>query len=155
MFEVPVDAWYVWIGLAVVGSTVLGVVSALPAAAPPDASGTARVVDGVAASEYDAVGSHPLPGAEAVRIGTDSISLRGPGGTEHAAFGYAPVTPVEAGSDLGAVLRGRPAARAFASPAAFERAISRAKAAEPRWRSADRLTVRRTSWEGIDAVLVG
>lgn len=155
MLEIPIDAWYVWIGLAAVGSTVFGIAGALPAAAPPDASGPARVVDGVAASEYTAVGRHPLSGVDAVRIGTDSISVRGPGGTEHAAFGYAPVTPVTAGSNLGRVLRGGPPARAFGSAAAFEQAISQAKAAEPTWRDADRLTARRVNWEGIDVVLVG
>lgn len=155
MFEVPLDAWYVWIGLAVVSSATFGVVSVLPSALPPDAAGSARTVDSVAASDYAAVGKHPLSNAEAVRIGVDSISLRGPGGTGHAAFGYGPVTPVTDGSKLESVLRGEPPQRVFRSPAAFERATAKAREAEPEWKQTDRLVVRRVDWEGIDAVLVG
>jgi len=32
MFGPPLDAWYVWIGLAIVSSTVVGVVTAIPSA---------------------------------------------------------------------------------------------------------------------------
>jgi hypothetical protein len=155
MFGVPLDAWYVWIGLAIVSSAAFGVVTTLPSAAPPDAAGAARTVDGVATSEYAATGSHPLSNAETVRIGTDSISVRGAGGTDHAAFGYGPVVPAIEGSKLRMVLHGEPPSRMFASPARFERAIRRARLAEPRWRSAERLTVRRVQWEGVDGVLVG
>ena len=155
MFGAPLDAWYVWIGLAIVSSTVLGVVTAIPAAAPPDASGAARTVDGVAASEHAAVGKHPLSNADAVRIGSDSVSLRGPGGTEHAAFGYGPVVAVLDDPALRSTLEGDPPERAFRTPAGFERALRRARAAEPRWQGADRLVVRRVRWEGVDVVLAG
>ncbi len=155
MFEVPLDAWYVWIGLAVVSTVTFGIVTVLPAAPPPDAAGSARTVDSVAASEHAAVGKHPLSNAEAVRIGSDSISLRGSGGKEHAAFGYGPVTPVEADSKLDAVLRGEPPRAVFETSEAFDRKTARAREAEPDWKRTDRLVVRRVSWEGIDAVLVG
>lgn len=155
MFGVPLDSWYVWIGLAVVSSTAFGVVTTLPSAAPPDAAGAARTVDSVATSEYAATGRHPLSNAEAVRIGTDSISVRGAGGTEHAAFGYGPVVPSMDGSKLHTVLLGEPPSRMFASPERFERAIRRARLADPRWQDTERLTVRRVQWEGVDAVLVG
>jgi len=155
MFEVPMDAWYVWIGLAVVSATAFGVVSVLPSAAMPDASGSARTVDRVAASDHAAVGKHPLSNVDAVRIGTDSISLRGPGGTDHAAFGYGPITPVPTESALRSVLRGNPPKAVFETPGGFEKATERAREADPRWTETDRLVVRRVSWEGIDAVLVG
>ena len=155
MFEAPIDAWYVWIGLAVVSSTVFGVVSALPAAQPPDASETARVIDGVAASEYDAVGNHPLSNVDEIRIGTNSISVRNAGGTDHAGFGYDHVTPVREGSPLKPVLNGKPPYRVFDSLTAFERALMQARTEEPDWEYADELTVRRVSWEGVNAVIVG
>jgi hypothetical protein len=155
MFETPVDAWYVWIGLTIVASTGVGIAITLPTAAPQDASKTARVIDGVAASEFEAVGTRSLANVESVRIGTNSMSTRGPGGTAHAEFGYGPVTPVPAGSDLEAVVRGQPPRRAFDSPSAFDAATTRARATEPTWQDADRLIVRRVSWEGIDVVLVG
>ena len=155
MFGPPLDAWYVWIGLAIVSSTAVGVVTAIPSAVPPDASGAARTVDGVAASEHAAVGKHPLSNAETVRIGSDSVSLRGPGGTEHAAFGYGPVVPVVDDPKLRATLRGDPPSRTFRTPAEFARAVRRARATKPQWQGTDRLVVRRIDWEGTDVVLAG
>ena len=155
MLGVPLDAWYVWIGLAIVGSTVFGIASALPSAMPPDAAGAARTVDGVAASDHAAVGKHPLPNAERARVGSDSISLRGPGGIEHAELGYGPIVPVVDQSALRATLLGDPPERAFGSVAEFERTIRRANATDPRWQGADRLVVRRVQWEGVDVVLAG
>ncbi len=155
MFELPLDAWYVWIGLAVVSSTTLGVVGALPSSLPPDASGAAGTVDSVAASEHAAVEEHPLPNTDSVRLGADSISLRGPGGTGTEAFGYGPVTPVRSGSVLEPVLRGESPEGVFGSPEAFERATVRAQRTEPHWEETGRLVVRRVSWGETDAVLVG
>lgn len=154
MFDAPLEAWYVWIGLAVAGGAAVGVAGSMPAAPPPDAAGAARTVDGVAASPHAAVGSHPLPNAAAVRVGRDGLALRGPGGTERAPLGYGPVTPA-AGDGLAAVLRGEPPGRAFDSPADFRRAARAARAADPEWRATERLLVRRVSWEGVDVVLVG
>jgi hypothetical protein len=155
MFDVPVDAWYVYLGLAVASGATVALAGAMPAAAPPDADGAARTVDGVAASQHASVGSHPLSDAEAVRVGADTLSLRGPGGTAHAPLGYGPVAFAPEDTPLGAVLRGEPPAAVFDSPAAFERAVARRRAADPRWYRTERLLVRGVSWEGTDVVLVG
>jgi len=155
MLDVPLDAWYVWLGLAVTSGAALGVAGSMPGAAPPDATGAATTVDGVAASPHAAVGKHPLSNAEAVRVGGDTLSLRGPGGTAHADLGYGPVTPATGDASLAAVLQGEPPERVFHSPAAFERALSAARATGPSWHRTNRLVVRRVSWEGVDAVLVG
>ncbi|WP_254838874.1 DUF7283 family protein [Natronomonas marina] len=155
MFEAPLDAWYVWLGLAAVSATAAGVVTAIPAAPPPDATGAAETVDAVAVSEHATIDERPLPNAEAVRVGADSLSLRGPGGTAHARFGYGPVTPATADERLEAVLLGTPPERVFASPKAFERAASAARRDRPQWTDTDRLVVRRVTWEGTDVVLVG
>lgn len=155
MFDVPLDAWYVWLGLAVASSATFGLASAMPAAPPPDASGAAETVDGVAASPYAAVGEHPLPNAEAVRIQQDTLSLRGPGGVEHAGLGYGPVAPARQDEELAALLRGEPPEAVFDSPADFQAAIRESTSRDPRWERTDRLVVRRVTWEGTDAVLVG
>lgn len=155
MFDAPLDAWYVWLGLVATSGVAITVASALPAAPPPDATGAATVVDSTAASEHPSTGSHPLSATEAIRVGTDTLSLRGPGGTEHAALGYGPITPAVDDDRLRDVLRGEPPARVFASPAAFERSLVAARAADHSWYDTDRLVVRRVSWEGVDAVLVG
>lgn len=155
MFDVPLDAWYAWLGLAVASAATVGVAASLPAAPPPDAAGAATIVDGVAASPHAAVGSHPLPNADAVRVSRDTLSLRGPGGTAHAGLGYGPVTPAAQNESLTAVLRGEPPERVFDSPAAFRQTVEAARAAEPTWHRTDELRARRISWEGIDVVLVG
>lgn len=155
MFDAPLDAWYVWVGLAVVSGTAAGVVTGMTAVPPPDATGAAETVDGVAASEYATTDERVLPNAEAVRVGADSLSLRGPGGTTHARFGYGPVTPAGGDADLEAVLHGTPPERVFESPAALERAAAAQRRTDPQWRAADRLLVRRVRWEGTDVVLVG
>lgn len=155
MFDVPLDAWYVWLGLAVASATAVGVVASLPAAPPPDAAGAATTVDGVAASPHAAVGKHPLPNADGVRVGSDTVSLRGPGGTAHADLGYGPVTPATVDESLEVVLGGEPPERVFDSPAAFRRAVESARSADPEWYPIDDLLVRRVSWEGIDVVLLG
>lgn len=155
MFDVPLDAWYVWVGLAVVSATVFGVSSSMPAAAPPDATGLAETVDGVAASRYAAVAEHPVPNAESVRFGTDTVSLRGSGGTTHARFTYGPVTPVGGSERLKSVLDGTPPESVFDSRDTFQRTITASHESEVSWREVDRVTVRRVTWEGTDAVLVG
>lgn len=155
MFDAPVDAWYVWLGLAAVSGTVFGLASAMPAAPPPDADGAAETVDGVAASQHAAVGSHPLSNTVAVRIGADTLSVRGPGGTAHAAFGYGPVVAAPEGTDLGSVLRGEPPERVFESHGAFKRALEDRRAGPPEWHQTEQLLVRSVRWEGTDVVLVG
>lgn len=155
MFDVPVDAWYVYLGLAIVSGATVTLAGAMPAAAPPDANGAARTVDSVAASQHASVGSHPLADANAVRVGSDTLSLRGPGGTAHAGLGYGPVVLAPEGTPLGRVLRGKPPEQVFASPAGFERAVVERLESDPTWYRTERLLVRRATWEGTDVVVVG
>jgi len=155
MFDIPLDAWYVWVGLAIASGSVFGVASAMPAAAPPEATEAAETVDSVAASRYAAVGDHPVPNADAARIGAESLSLRGGGGTTHARFRYGPVTPARGSERLADVLEGAPPESRFDSPTAFERTANAARSDAPTWRNVDRISVRRVSWEGVDVVLVG
>ena len=154
MFDVPLDAWYVWLGLIAASATALGVASAVPGTPAPDAAGAAETVDRTAVSQYDAVGEHPLSNAEAVRIGADSMSLRGPGGTAHEPIGHGPVTPVDDGP-LRRVLLGEPPDRVFRSPSALAAAAAGARDAEPTWRETDHLLVRTVTWENVDVTLVG
>lgn len=156
MFGVPVESWYLWVGLAAVGAALVGVAVELPRTAPPDATAVAATVDGVAASPYDAVGEHPLR-ADAVRLTARRVALRRDGTTARAEFAFGPVVPVPPGDGpLRRVLRGGTPADRFESPAAFEAAAGRARERDPAWRPApDRLTVRRVSWGGVDATLVG
>ncbi|MFB6151218.1 MAG: hypothetical protein ABEJ40_05375 [Haloarculaceae archaeon] len=155
MFDVPVESTYVWLGLAAVGAVALGFALRVPNAPPPDAAATARTVDSVASSPYEATGRHPLD-AVRIRLGSDRVGLRNAGGESHATFAYDAIVPVPGLDDLGAVLRGRPPARVFADEAAFAAAVERARTREPAWRPApETLLVRRVTWGEVNATLVG
>ena len=156
MFGPPIDSWYVWVGLAAVSAALVGVAAELPTTTPPDAAAAATTVDGVAASPYAAVGEHPLR-ADAVRLSARRIALRRDGTTARAGFAFGPVVPVPPGDGpFRRVLDGGSPAEQFDSRAAFEAATERARGRDPDWRPApDRLTVRRVSWGGVDATLVG
>jgi hypothetical protein len=154
MFDVPLDAWYGWVGLSLASLALLGVVISLPTTAPPDATAVANTVDRVAANDHATTAEQPVD-ATAIRVGPHRVGLRNDGGTTHASYAFGTVTPVPDDSPLQQVLYGRPPGDVFDSQRAFQQALVEARTAEPTWKSADRtLVVRRLSWEGIDAVLV-
>lgn len=154
MFDVPVDAWYLWLGLAAASVAAFGVAAQFPTQPPPDADGAADAVDVVASSPYPASVTYPLA-AEGVKLEPHRIALRAEGGTSQASFAYGPVTPVRAGTLLWEVLRGARPSHVFESPAAFDRAATAARERSAEWRpAADELRARRVSWEGVDVTLV-
>jgi hypothetical protein len=155
MFDAPVDAWYGWVGTALVSAALLGVAVDLPSRPPPDAAGLADTVDAVAASPHAATAAHPVR-ARRIRVGPRRVALRGPGGTSHATFSY-PVVPVPPDDGpLRRVLHGAPPDRAFGSPARLRRAAERARETDPDYRPVgDRLLVRRVTWEDTRVTLVG
>jgi hypothetical protein len=153
--ELPVDAWFVWIGLAVASVAILGAVGSLPTRPPPDAAGVADTVDRLAAGDADATAEHSLD-ADAYRVGTRRLALRNDAGTARARFVFGPVTPVRGDGPLAAVLSGAPPSATFDSPSAFRRAVRRARTRDSAWRPApESLVVRRVSWGGVDVTLVG
>jgi hypothetical protein len=91
--ETPADAWYVWVGVAIVSVGVAGVALGLPSKPPPDATEAANAVDRVAASQYGASASFDHD-AEAIRIGPKQIAMRNDGGTAHASIAVGSMTPV-------------------------------------------------------------
>lgn len=154
MFETSIDAWYTWLGVAAVSVAAFGTVAALPSEAPPAAAPVADAVDRVAASPHEAQTTVPIEAAE-YRLAPGQIGLRNDGGRSRATFAYGPIALATDGS-IRAVLEGAPPASQFASPAAFERAIERTYQEGTAWRPAPELIrVRRVSWEGVDATLVG
>lgn len=156
VFEVTVDAWYVWIGVSFVAVGALAVVASLPSTAPPDAVDAARVVDGVASSGYAGTGEHPLGRATEIRLTSAGIGLRGGAGTAHANFRYGPVTPVRSDERLRRVLDGARPGTVFSGTRDLRRTARRARDRDPSWRPApDALTVRRVTWRGVDVTLVG
>jgi hypothetical protein len=158
VFEPTVDVWYVWVGLSLASAGALGAATALPTTPPPDATGAARVVDGVAGSPYAATGEHPLAHAEAVRLSPTSIGLRSHDGAAHASFRSGPVVPVGQSTRLRRVLDGTPPGRVFDDTDSLRYAVreARERARDPAWRPApDTLRVRHVTWRGVDVTLVG
>lgn len=94
-FEAPVDAWYVWIAVAIVAAGLFGVVTSLPSEPPPDANGAANTIDEVASNPYPAHARYEHDATE-VRIGVQEVSLRNDAGTNRATVRYGPMTPVAA-----------------------------------------------------------
>lgn len=154
MFDVPVDATYVWFGVAAVSIAVFGVVISLPSATPPDAAAAASAVDAVAVGPPGAVGSHALR-SDRIRLGSVQIGLAGPGGRAHATFAY-PVVPTATDDRFDRVLAGERPGALFESPDEFIDAVDAAQGGKPDWRPApDRLNARRVEWGDVNVTLVG
>ncbi|MFB6105488.1 MAG: hypothetical protein ABEJ70_00805 [Halobacteriaceae archaeon] len=154
MLGPPVDAWYAHLGLAVAGVAAVGLVLGVPTAPAPAPAPVADTVDRVAATTHPTVAVRSVD-ADAVRLGPDRVALRTDGGTASATFAYGPVVPVGPGSRLRFVLAGASPARVYDDPAAFRRAVGRARRRRPTWRRIDRIRVRGVSWGDVDVTLVG
>lgn len=154
MFDAPIDAWYVWLGVALASTVAFGLATAFPTAPPPDAAAVADAVDTVAASDHAGTAEVPLT-ADAIKLAPGRVSLRADGATAHATFVYGPVTPVRDGTLLWEVLQGAPPEHVFDSVADFRQAVRVARDRPPEWEPAnERLVARRLTWEGIDVTLV-
>lgn len=152
MFEMPVESLFVWVALGVVSVAVMGVISAVPSTAPPDATATAATIDEVSTSPPGSV-VHRQITADQWTFDGRQLGLRNDGGSAHATLMWK-VIPVH-DSQLRAVLNGTVPESVFGSPTAFERAIA-ATARDQTWYPApDRVTIRRVVWEEIDVTLVG
>lgn len=157
MLDLPLDAWYAWLGLSLAGVALVGAASGLPTAPPPNAESAAATVDRAAAAEYASTAEHPLD-STAVRLRPRRLALRNDAGTAHATFAFGPVTPVPPGdSRLRDVVHGAHPSDVYGDPEAFRQAVvdARARGTDAPWREVDRtLLVRKTTWEGVDVVLV-
>jgi hypothetical protein len=97
-WETPVDAWYVWLAVAMVSIALLGFVVGLPSQPPPDATQAVNTIDRVAASTHQASATYEH-GADEIRIDTKQLLLRNDGGTAEASVAFGSLTPVHAVND--------------------------------------------------------
>lgn len=167
-FESPADAWYVWVGVAIVSVGVAGVALGLPSVPPPDANEAANGIDRVAASQYGASASFDHD-AETVRIGPKQIAMRNDGGTAHASIAVGSMTPVFETKDelhraATALVDGEPtpqvvAESGFESERALREALQQARLRLDReganWRpTSGKLRARAVRLDGETVVLV-
>lgn len=154
MFDAPLEAWYVWLGLGMVSVTVAGTALSLPTAAPPTPAPVADSIDAVASSPNEARTTVDIS-ADEIRLRPRTVALRTDGGTARARLAFGPVAPVSDGS-LRRVLHGTPPGRVYPSFDAFRDALVDARTTPGEWRSApETLVVRRVQWGDVDATLVG
>ncbi|AUX09102.1 hypothetical protein AArcSl_1473 [Halalkaliarchaeum desulfuricum] len=170
MFELPIDAWYVWIGVAAASVVVFGLASTFPTAPPPDAGGVAETVDEVAAGSAPASATHAVE-ADRIAVHPNGLRLGGDGGETTAAFAFGPVTPATE-DPLKSVLEGAPASDVFERPEAFQQAAIEAGAGsdaavgsgsgadadadELDWHATDgTVRVRQVHWGSVRVTLVG
>lgn len=156
MFDAPADAWYVWLGVAIVSVAVTGIALELPSEPPPDATAAANAVDRSAGSTYDATATYDHGAAE-VRFDDRGLSLRNAGGAAHASVAFGPITPVTVDDDLAAVLNGEAPKDRFRNPKSFADAAEHAQigANDRGWRSASgTLRVRTVTWGDVRVTLV-
>lgn len=100
--------------------------------------------------------NHHRTSANAVRITPHRIWTRNAAGDHAATFATGPITPVEPDSRLERVLDGEPPGSVFRTRVDFELALTHARETDGRWQYApDRIHIRRVSWAGVDATLVG
>jgi len=171
--EAPADAWYVWIGVALVSAGLLGVALALPSQPPPDATKAANAIDRVAGSTHQATASYDHDATE-VRIGTKQLSMRNDGGTVHASIAFGTLVPVPAVENrsirrvLERILHGQSAERAIANESGVDDvaqlfygaggvadARNHIERHGPAWRSAaERLRVRKLELADETVILV-
>ena len=154
MFDTPIDAWYVWLGLSVASLAVFGVVTGLPTTPAPDATDVAETIDQVAATGYDTTAARDLD-ARAIRVGTRRVGLRNDAGAAHATLA-SPVVPVTRETRLVHLLHGAPPETVFRSPGVLRKRVAVARDHEPRWRPAEEaLVIRHVVWGDVDVTLVG
>jgi len=152
-WEAPVDAWYVWLGVAVVSVGLFAFVLGLPSQPSPDAARAVNAIDRVSSSSHQAsvVYDH---GAEAIKVGTKQVAMRNRGGTSQESVVFGSLTPVDAVEDddkreaLERIVAGAPPTSVL-EEYTFDAAALRGAAADAR----DRIDQHGAEWQPADGPL--
>jgi hypothetical protein len=156
VFDAPLDAWYVWLGLAAVATAATAAALAFPTAPPPDAAAAAGTVDEVAGHNPPASATHRLA-ADAVRPRPSGLALRSSREIDAARFAFGPVLPVRA-PRLVSVAAGTLPRAVFDRPSAFAAAVAHARERvrfdDRNWWHGSTLLVHHVAWGGEDVTLV-
>lgn len=158
--ESPIDAWYVWIGVALISVGFTGVAVSLPSEAPPDADTAANAVEEVATSSFNSSVNYDHK-AEEVWIDKRTIALRNDGGTARATIAFGTMTPVRAhptSPEKGInITLGTPIEEEFEDQEAMRVWVNETQenASMSGWRPAqDELRVRKVEWGDESVIFV-
>lgn len=113
--EAPIDAWYVWVAVAIVSIAIFGVALAVPSGPPPDANAGANAIDRVGASPHEASATVDHDG-EGVRLTATELALRNDHGTSYADLAYGGVVPARGVDSLENVTHGAAYEEEYAHP---------------------------------------
>jgi len=157
-FEAPMDAWFVYIGLAIVSTSMLGVAVGFTPMPPPDANAAANAVDSAAGTSVSGVAVYDHD-AEFVWMDRQQIALQNDGGSSKATVAYGEITPAYEDERLLEVLYGAPIEDEFDSSSEFLGTVEAAKQASAAnredWRSTTgELRAKKVIVNGEEVVLV-
>lgn len=113
-WEVPADAWYVWLGASIVSLAIAGVVLSLPTGPPPDAARATNAIEETTASSYEAA-STLEHNADTIRIDGKTVALRNEHGTSRSSLRYGQVVAVNGDERLERLVHGESFATVFES----------------------------------------
>lgn len=152
------EEWYIYVGMAMFGLALVGIVLNLPTAAGPDANVAANTIDRVAGSQYNASAEYDHD-AEFYWVGVEQLAMRNENGKSTQSISFGQMTPAKQYPKLEAVLHGASPAAEFSDPSDFQ---ARAETArdnvdlnDPEWiKAGEKLHVRTVIWGGTKVVLV-
>ena len=127
-FEAPMDAWVVYIGVALVSMTLLGVALGFSPIPPPDANAAANTIDMAGGSSITGEAEYEQD-AEWFWMDQQQIALKNEGGQTKATIAFGEMTAVHYDERLSDVLYGSPVSEEFSSEYEFLAAVVAAQAA--------------------------
>lgn len=157
--ETPVDAWYVWLGVAAVSVALTGMAVSLPSTAAPDAPAAANTIEETATSPHDTTGQYHHDATD-VRIGERRLWLRTDDGESTARIAFGRMVPAGENNQLQAVLDGEDPLSVYDRSAerdawaAFHADVetARGRTDDPDWRPAKgTLRVRAIEYPAVDS----
>ncbi|MCU4717770.1 DUF7283 family protein [Halapricum hydrolyticum] len=155
--EAPADAWYVWVGVALVSVAAMGIALGFPSGPPPDANAAANAIDRAAGSAHEGSATYDHD-ARFYWIDGERIAMQNEHGVTKATLAYGPVVPIGDDLELERVLHGERLTDVYPSNATrspqrqFDEDVAAALASvdsvDPEWRAAgETLSVRVVDYE--------
>lgn len=157
-YEAPMDAWIVYIGVALVSVAPLAVALGLSPIPPPDANAAANAIDMAGGSSVSAESVYEHD-ADSFWMDRQQIALRNEGGHTKATVSFGEMTAVYYNERLSEVLYGAPISEEFSSNGEFLATVEAAQAESENnrqdWKPANgEIRVRKVIVDDTEVILV-